>query len=82
MAPARKMARYRVVFANMNRIAGNVGLNVGTTPDVPGIGPLGMGMTGGTDWGPCGEGSNASNEVESSIVYDTDEFSQFESSTR
>jgi hypothetical protein len=47
IAPARKMAIYRVVCVNMNRIAGRLGLKEGTIPECPGVGTLGMGITGG-----------------------------------
>ena len=66
-APAMKIAIYSVVFANMNLIAGRLGLNVGAIPEWPGVGMLGMGIIGGWDWGPD-EGSKASNGVASSIV--------------
>jgi len=47
IAPARKMAMYRVVFAKRNRIAGRLGLKVGAIPECPGVGIAGMDMRGG-----------------------------------
>jgi len=40
---------YMVVFEAMKRIAGRVGLKVGTIPECPELGPLGMGIIGGAD---------------------------------
>ncbi len=47
IAPARKMAIYRVVLANINRIAGRLGLNDGAIAEWPGVGTLGRGIMGG-----------------------------------
>ncbi len=79
---AAKNARYSVVRPNMKRIAGRLGLNVGAIIEFCDMGPLDIGIIGGTDWGPWGEGRRASREVASSIVYVEDRISHVASSAR
>lgn len=80
---ARKKEIYRLAEDAIHRIAGRLGLNVGTIAECPGVGMLGIGITGGCDWGPWGFAfSRASNDVASSIVYSLEVFSQLASSTR
>jgi hypothetical protein len=67
----------------MNPIWGRVGLNVGIIDPCVVCSDDGIGIIGGADWGPCGDGSKASKEVESlSIVYTEGIFSHAASSTR
>lgn len=83
IAAARKKAMYRLAEEAIQRIAGNVGLKDGAMVEYPGAGILGIGITGGCDCGPWGFAFNrASRDVESSIVYSLDVFSQVASSTR
>lgn len=49
IAAAKKKAIYNVVLANINLTAGILGLKLGTIPECPGDGMLGIGMTGGCD---------------------------------
>ncbi len=83
MTAAKKNAMYRLADDAIQRIAGRLGLKVGAIAECPGVGILGIGITGGCDCGPCGVAFNrASKEVASSIVYCVDAFSQLASSTR
>jgi hypothetical protein len=44
---ARKKATYKVVWENMKRRAGRLGLKLGAIPECPGVGTLGIGTIGG-----------------------------------
>lgn len=80
---ARKKEMYRLADDAIQRIAGRLGLKLGAIAECPGVGILGIGITGGWDCGPWGVAFNkASNEVASSIVYSLRLFSQVASSTR
>ena len=43
---------YNEALDAIQRMAGRLGLNDGTMAEFPGLGMLGMGITGGWDWGP------------------------------
>jgi hypothetical protein len=58
---------YRLADDAIHRIPGRDGLNDGAIPDEGAIPILGIGIMGGADWGPWGDGNRASREVESSI---------------
>jgi hypothetical protein len=64
---AMKKEIYRLALDAIQRMAGRLGLKDGAIPEYPGVGTLGIGITGGWDWGPWGPGSRASSEVASSI---------------
>jgi hypothetical protein len=83
IAAAAKKQKYNFKLRNMNPMAGRVGLKDGIIEPCVVCSVDGIGIRGGADWLPCGEGSKASKEVESlSIVYTQGIFSHVASSTR